>query len=157
MGYGRYLGAMLASLAIATPAQACTLCSCTAATSGVAFGTYDATAAAPDDASGTITLNCTGLISLAGTIVIALSPGASGDPANRTMLQGASQLTYNLYTNAGRTTVWGNGTGGTSTVSSTLNGLLFFSQTVNVYGRVPAHQWVKAGSYADSVIVTVTY
>ena len=73
------------------------------------------------------------------------------------MAQGSGRLNYNLYTTASRTTIWGNGSSGTSTVTATLNGLLSFSQTDPVYGRISAGHWPQAGAYADSLIVTITY
>ncbi|WP_375197339.1 spore coat U domain-containing protein [Sphingobium sp.] len=154
IGYGL---AALACMTVATPGWACTLCSCSASTTGIGFGGYDPGSSSPKDGSGSVTLSCTGLVSLAGTIEIAMSPGGSGNALSRQMSQGAASLLYNLYTNGSRTTIWGTGAAGTSTVSATLTGLLSFSQTVSVYGRIPAGQWVKAGPYADSVIVTITY
>lgn len=152
-----YALGVLATMALATPASACTLCSCSASTTGISFGGYDPTSPSPNDGAGSITLSCTGLVSLAGTIDVAISPGASGDALARQMTQGSARLNYNLYTSASRTTVWGTGSAGTSTVSATLTGLLSFSQTVPVYGRIPSGQWPQAGSYADNVIVTITY
>ncbi|WP_313800931.1 spore coat U domain-containing protein [Sphingobium sp.] len=153
----RASAAALVDLLLCSPAAACTLCSCTASASGVSFGSYDPGSASPSDASGTVTLNCTGAVSLMGTIDVAASPGTSGDALARQMAQGPDRLSYNLYTDSSRTSIWGTGAGGTSTLTATLNGLLLFSQSVTVYGRLPAHQWVRTGAYADSVIVTVTY
>ncbi|AJR24698.1 MULTISPECIES: spore coat U domain-containing protein [Sphingobium] len=149
--------AALAGMGLATPAWGCTLCSCSASTTGIGFGGYDPTSPAPKDAAGSVTLSCTGLVSLAGTIDIAISPGSSGDALARQMTQGGARLNYNLYTNASRTTVWGTGSSGTGTVTASLNGLLSFSQTVSVYGRIAAGQWPQAGAYADSLIVTISY
>jgi spore coat protein U-like protein len=68
------------------------------------------------------------------------------------MLRGPYTLNYNLYTTASRTTVWGDGTGGTST----LNGLAF-GATHTVYATVPARQNVRVGQYTDNIIVTLTF
>lgn len=151
------LAALIISLAVPSQAAACTLCSCSASASGISFGSYDPSASGPNDTSGTVTLNCTGVVSLMGTIDIAASPGTSGDATARQLAQGADRLNYNLYTDSSRTSIWGTGANGTSTVTATLNGLLLFSQSVTVYGRIPAHQWARTGAYADSVIVTITY
>lgn len=147
----------LASMTLAAPAWACTLCSCSASTTGVSFGGYDPSSPAPADGSGSVTLSCTGLVSLAGTIEVAISPGSSGDALARQMVQGGARLNYNLYTSASRTTIWGTGSAGTGIVTATLTGLLSFSQSVPVYGRIAAGQWPQAGGYSDSVIVTITY
>lgn len=151
------LAAAAVSLTLASPAAACTLCTCTASTSGVSFGGYDPGSGSPNDTTGTVTLNCTGVVSLLGTIDIAASPGSSGNATARQLTQGVDRLNYNLYTDNSRTTIWGTGANGTSTMSAPLNGLLFFSQSVTVYGRIPANQWVRTGAYADSIIVTITY
>src|SRR6266487_1298814 len=50
----------------------------------------------------------------------------------RKMVNAGTLLNYNLYTDAARTTVWGDGTGGTVTVSGSSNG----STTHTVYGRI---------------------
>lgn len=146
-----------AHLAGTTPAQACTLCSCSASTPNVSFGTYDATAAAPDDTVGTISVDCTGLIALLGTIEISASPGSSGNAMARTMRQGQDRLDYNLFVDPARTLVFGNGAGGTRTIVAPLNGLLIFRQAVPVFGRIPPRQKVRAGNYADSIVITVVF
>jgi spore coat protein U-like protein len=71
------------------------------------------------------------------------------------MTSGANLLNYNIYTTAARTTVWGNGTGGTAAIGGTGSGV---AQAVTVYGRVGSGQTsVPAGAYADTVAVTITY
>jgi spore coat protein U-like protein len=62
-------------------------------------------------------------------------------------------VTYSLYSDSGRATVWGN-TVGTNTVAGTGNGA---SQSYTVYGRAPAQTTPAAGTYTDTVTVTVTY
>ncbi len=57
------------------------------------------------------------------------------------MSNGGFHLSYQLYSNAARTTVWGNGTGGTVTVSARL--VRQSTQNFTVYGRIPALQGVK--------------
>jgi len=63
-------------------------------------------------------------------------------------------LDYALYTDSGRTTIWGDGTDG-ATIDDTGTGS---AQAKTIYGTVLAGQpGVPAGSYADTVAVTVTY
>lgn len=67
-------------------------------------------------------------------------------------------MSYNLYTSAARSVIWGNGTGGTQLVSD--NVTLFSGSLIRnytTYGRIPVGQDRAAGSYADSIIVTVEY
>jgi len=62
-------------------------------------------------------------------------------------------LGFQLYSNSGLTTVWGN-TIGTNTVSGTGNGA---AQTINVYGQVPVQTTPKPDTYQTTVTATVSY
>lgn len=64
----------------------------------------------------------------------------------------AAYINYSLFRNAARTQNWGD-TVATS-VAATGNGA---AQTRTVYGRVPVQATPQAGTYADSVLITVTY
>lgn len=152
-----FLAAHGVGVAMPKPAMACNLCSCSVSTTSVSFGTYDPTSAVPKDTSGTVAVNCTGLVSLFGSVEISASAGSSGDATQRTLRQGANSLNYNLYVDAARTVVFGNGTTGTQTITSPLNGLLIFGQSSVIYGRIPARQRPAAGSYSDTVVITIVY
>jgi spore coat protein U-like protein len=126
---------------------------CTISTSPLNFGSVDTLSASPVDGSGGITVICTNLTGWTASANIGGGSGASF--GSRRMSQGSDLLTYNLYTNASRTTVWGDGTGSTSTIGNTGTGSV---QSVTVYGRIPGGQSsAPAGGYADIVAVTVTY
>ena len=135
--------------------------SCTAGATAFAFGVYSATAVLPDDATGSLTIQCTAnLVSMPLNFTIALSSGGSGSYAPRRMAAGASTLQYQLYIDPARLMVWGDGTAGTSVVNGivVLSLSLPVSATYTVYGRMPAGQsGATAGSYADSIIMTVSY
>ena len=49
-----------------------------------------------------------------GFIAITISRGASATFNPRSMVVGADALNYNLYLDASRTSIWGDGTGGSS-------------------------------------------
>ena len=134
-----------ALLACLTPAVAGANCS--VSTSGVAFGGYDPFATSHLDSAGTIAISCDAAI----PYTIALGTGA-GSHASRILLSGAHQLGYNLYVDPARTMIWGDGTSGTSDVSGNAS-----NASHTVYGRVPARQNVHIGSYADHLLVTVTF
>ena len=139
-------------------AQAVATCS-TSATS-LAFGGYNPFSVTALDSTGTVTVSCSlgGLLSLLVSYQIKLSAGGSGTFSPRRMSSGANTINYNLYTTSGRTTVWGNGTGGTGTVSDGyLLGLGTTVRNYTVHGRVPALQNARSGSYLDSITVTVEY
>jgi spore coat protein U-like protein len=146
---------ILASSCLSRPALAV---SCTTSAQAVAFGNYDPLALLPTDSTGQVSVTCTNLVSLLTSYTVALSTGISGSYATRQLASGANRLNYNLYRDPTRLLVWGNGTGGSSTVSNTfLVVLLGITANHAVYGRIPAEQAVAVGSYSDTITVTVTY
>lgn len=132
------------------------------------FGVYDGLQ--NDSATTRITGRCSNS-PLPGTTpaiapVISLSTGLSGTYASRQMARGASRLNYNLYTTAARTSVWGNGSGGTVTVPAYAAGSVrlsgrqtreFDHPNLTIHGRIPADQGVPAGVYVDTIVVTMTF
>jgi len=136
-------------------------CSVNFGATPVNFSNHDPTSGTPIQVTGTITVTCHRPPTPdTGTYSIALSTGASGSYAGRMMKYGSEVLNYQLYTDSTYSTVWGDGTGGSQTVSGGYsklknNGSVTFNHTV--YGRVPANQWPAAGNYTDTVTATVTY
>ena len=91
---------------------------------------------------------------------LSLSRGSSGTFAPRQMRAGTANLSYNLFRDAARAQVWGDGTNSTGTVAGTANFVWFqTSQSSNhtVYGRVPALQNASPGSYTDTIVLTITF
>lgn len=129
-----------------TIASSCTIDA--PAATDVAFGTNPSTAT-NIDAAGNLNVNCT-----PGTAYdIALSEGLNGAYINsRAMNNGTTLVPYQLYQDAGRSTVWGE-TIGTDTLAGTGTGAV---QAVPVYGRVPSANF-PALSYSDTVTATITY
>lgn len=119
------------------------------ASSTVAFPTQGILSGAVD-ATGTVRVTCTNTTSYS----IALSTGSNASGAVRRMkhVSAAEYVTYELYTNTGRSTVWSSSGGGL--VAATGAGS---EQSFTVYGRVPAQSTPKPGNYADTVAITVTY
>lgn len=146
---------LLAALAWADAATAAppgTICS--VSTTGIAFGVYDVFAPAPLASTGTITISCDNNAN--ATISISAS-GVSGifQPRQMRLAAGTDLMNYNIYTDAGYATVWGDGTAGTVTVAAKpkKNAPL----NVTVFGSVPPLQNLSAGSYADTVTVTIVW
>ena len=137
----------LVALALALTAQqghACTL-----NVTGVNFGSYDVFSNSALDTTGNIDVNCPSGVGYS----IELSEGG-GTHTQRVMGSGAHRLNYNLYTAANRAVVWGDATSGTVTVNGTGIGV---NVNHGVYGRIPARQNVRAGSYSDIIIVELTF
>ena len=132
--------------------KATVLASCQVSAADLDFGNYTPTAGLDSAANTPIDVTCTN-----GTAYTVALDGGSvmHDVSARAMSDGNSHnLSYGLYTTAGFTTAWGDGTASTATVSGTGNGA---AQALTVYGRLPASQYVPAASYADQITVTVTY
>lgn len=127
--------------------------SCTISVTSVAFGTYNVFTTTAVDSTGTITYQCN---SKATNISISLSDGSSTTYSPRTLRKGSEILQYNLYSDAARTTVWGDGTAGTS-VYTDANPPNNSNVSVTVYGRIPAQQDVSAGSYTDTVSAVINF
>jgi spore coat protein U-like protein len=127
--------------------------SCTISVTSVAFGNYNVFTTTPDDSTGTITYRCN---STAFNISISISDGSSSTFGPRTLRKGTEVLSYNLYRNAARTTIWGDGTGGTS-VYTQANPPNNTNVNVTVYGRIPALQDVSAGNYTDTVSAVINF
>jgi spore coat protein U-like protein len=106
------------------------------------FGSYDPTSAtADDDGAGDVSFRCT-----KGTAYNTYITGA------RTMTDGTDTLNFEVYQEAGRTTVYPNASPGSSGTAAD-NTVI----TSNLYGRIAALQDVQAGTYNGSVTFTVEY
>ncbi|HEY4317590.1 MAG TPA: spore coat U domain-containing protein [Herbaspirillum sp.] len=132
---------------------------CTASSSPVAFGSYNAFSNTARDTAGSVTVTCSALIGILVAYNIKLNGGMGGAIGTRRMRNGVSSLFYQLYTNAGRNIVWGDGTGGTQTITDgyLLSVGVDVIKTFPVYGRITALQNVTYGAYTDTVTILLTY
>jgi spore coat protein U-like protein len=147
-------------LVVAAPVAGNVSCSVSAA--GLSFGGYDVFAASPITSTTTLSVTCTLTAGGATTVnyVIALSTGSSSTFVQRQMKNGGNALGYNLYSDSTRTTVWGDGTGSTQTVSGSMKlkpSTPLLTDNFTVYGSVPALQDAAVGAYSDNITITVTY
>lgn len=112
-------------------------------------------------ATGTLntTLNATGALSVRCTdgdaYRVALNGGKSGNVAARTLIRsGGGAIGYQLYVDAAHTTVWGDGSGSTGTVSGTGTGQ---QQNLTVYATVPPQSSPVPGVYSDTITATISF
>jgi spore coat protein U-like protein len=103
------------------------------------------------DVSTTLQVQCTNTTPY--NIGLNAGTGTGATVAARLMTSGGNTITYSLYKDSGRTTVWGN-TVGTDTQAATGNGA---AQTYTVYGRIPPQTTPAPTTYSDTITVTVTY
>jgi spore coat protein U-like protein len=111
-------------------------------TTDVDFGTYDPTDPADDtDGVGDIKFRCTKGANYGIYIV-----------RTNTMTDGTDNLTYALYTDVARTSVFPSSSVGTpdTSVSNAV-------ATKNIYGKITAQQDVQAGNYSETVTATIEY
>lgn len=143
--------ALLAGLCWLAPAQAqqCDI----QALAPMTFGVYDPLSPAPTDAVSSFQVRCSPRVAYTA----AISPGSAGTFFPRTLRQGINALAYNLFREPARITVWGDGSGGSQTVVVPDPGPPGNPNTVFIYGRVPAGQWVAAGPYADTLVLTIEF
>jgi spore coat protein U domain-containing protein, fimbrial subunit CupE1/2/3/6 len=137
-----------ASASFTVTATNTTTCSVTAST--LNFGSTGVLQSALN-ATSSVTITCTN----AAPYTVALDGGLTGatNPTQRKMSKSAEQITYGLYQDSARTQPWGDSVG-TNTAAGTGSGV---AQSFTVYGRVPAQSTPSPGTYADTVVVTLSY
>ncbi len=103
------------------------------------------------DAKGSIRVRCTAGVNYQ----IGLNGGLSGatDPTQRRMSNGSHSVIYGIYRDAAHMQPWGDQLG-VNTVAATATGT---DQVFTTYGRVPPQPTPPAGTYRDTIVVTVTY
>src|SRR5437763_10632655 len=126
---------------------------CTISTAALAFGAYDpivTNASTALDGTGTVTIACTkGASTTIGLDTGTHSGNASG--TTRAMSDGAgspSYLSYELYQNSSRTTVWSNSGGGLYTPAAAPSKA---ARSSTVYVRVPSGQEAIAWIISDTI------
>jgi spore coat protein U-like protein len=129
---------------------------CAVSSSPVAFTNTDITAGGfHDTGQGEVSVTCT----VATPWSVSAGPGLGSGATSmlRKMSDGSGNLLkYVLFSNAGRTTIWGGqGVQFTSAIAGEGTGS---AQLLPIYGRIAgAQDALPAGDYADTVAVTVTY
>lgn len=144
---------------------------CTASISGVNFGSIAPATTSSANASGSVTVSCSGfLLALPVRACISIGTGSGGTSFSprRASNGGAGTLQYNLYADSAGSTVWG------SRLSSSYGpvaldiplvlalGTASGSATVPIYGRVPAGQTtlvagIYTSMYAGAAQAEMTY
>lgn len=129
--------------------------SCVVTASNIAFGSITPAATGEATATGTITSTCSKSV----PFTLKISAGSSNDAAARKMAgtdgTNTDKLAYALYTDAGKTSIWGDGVAaGTSTVPLVGTGE---AQTSTVYGALSLNQYLKPDTYVDNLTVTLEY
>jgi len=134
-------------------------CTCTVTATDVDFGAFT-----PLDgeqaAEGEVSIACSGVIDVAPSVVVRLSGGQSGAPNARVLRSDEGyQLNYGIYTTSQHSTVWGNGAGGTSTVtvSGGVLALGHWSAQRTMFAASAPSPTTFPGAYDDLITVRIDW
>jgi spore coat protein U-like protein len=138
------LAAAVLLLSTGWPAVACSV-----SVAPLVFGPIDPLQGSDSDSATSIAIDCGGAM----TYSIALSTG-SGTMLEREMTSGDNTLAYNLYTDASRNLIWGDGSAGTVLVDGADPGT---GSSHTIHAAIPSQPLAVPGSYGDSIVVTVSF
>jgi spore coat protein U-like protein len=148
-------GSMTGSMPVSiTLVSACTSVSA----SPMSFGSASAEQAGQATAQSTITVNCNDGAAYSIDLDNGLQP-ESGTGLNIRQVRNQSQsnqyLPYRLFLDSSESSAWGSGQASGSVATGVMGGAGTANHTV--YGRVYYGTTSQAGTYTDTVTVTVTY
>lgn len=148
---------MLLLLSMVFCASECFAFSCGVTTTPVNFMNYDVFSFSPTYSTGIVLVTCNAPAQNPVTVTISINSGGSGtfNPRQMRAATGTDLLNYYLFTDASRTVIWGDGTGGTSTVTNMVTRNAPWNATI--YGTLPPRQNLRAGNYSDTLMVTVNW
>jgi spore coat protein U-like protein len=132
-------------LLLAISARPAAANSCSAYASGIAFGSYYGSVV---QVTGTVTVTCTSGQAYHVGLDAGLSSGAT--LTTRAMVNG-TKLGYQLFSDPGRSTNWGN-TSGTNWVAGTGNGS---AQVYTIYAQIPAGESGALVTYTDTITASI--
>ena len=137
--------AVLCCLALAAPAHA----TCSVELSPVAFGDVDVRTTS--HGTGEVVVRC----DEAASFEVAIGSGGAAGGMRRMGGPGGSRLEYRLFADAARAVPWGDGgsLGAAVRGSSDGNG----PRRLTIYGEIPRQTGVEAGTYLDTMQVTLTF
>jgi spore coat protein U-like protein len=131
--------------------------SCSFSVTNMNFGLIDTLSGTQANSTATVNMNCSGTLLLRILVCPHLSAGTGGasSAAARQMLSGANSLNYQLYSDSGRSVVWGSYAWAYASrpppLALTLNLSGVASGTATIYGRVPGSQSTAApGTYLST-------
>lgn len=146
-------GGTVAAQTVAAPSLTATASVAAKCTFGTAtdlnFGSVSGLLRTNTDQTSLVRATCTNR----AAYQIGLDNGKNASGTTRRMTDGTRFVTYQLFTDSGRTVRWGNMLN-VDTATGTGSGA---EQTLTVYGRVPTQAALQAGAYSDIITVTITY
>lgn len=123
---------------------------CTITTTPIGFGSYRSLSVFPLDATADVNINCDASLPYVIKLDAGGNSGGTLNPRKMLLVGGGNVLNYNLYRNAARTEIWGDGTNGSFIGTGA-------GTQLPVYGRLFGAQNVGAGTYTDNITVTIEW
>jgi spore coat protein U-like protein len=162
-GIGAWMSLSALSVAVAAPSSASghldigatIVVACNVSGSTLNFGTSidPLQSHGAIDASTQLSVTCTRTTPYSVSLSAGANAGGLNAFGSRAMKSGTNTLAYQLYLDAARSQVWGNGTN-SSVYAGTGTGS---TQQLTIYGRLPSVAQAAPGDYTDTVTVTITY
>jgi len=124
------------------------------ATTNINFGTIQSPIVASEAIPGSVTVDCPGALFW---VFLGKGRGVGATFAQRKMTSSSNPtetLIYSLYMDAQGTTVWGDGSDGSGNDGD--SGLTL-PRTFSFWGIIAGGQAPAAGSYQDTIVVTVSF
>lgn len=122
---------------------------CTVDVSPLLFGNINPLDGVDVDSATTLSVTCP-----SDTAYVATANAGTGSYTDRRMNGSQGNLAYQLYTEASRTLVWGDGSAGTNAIAGTAGAA---GTMHNIYGRIPSQPMAVPGSYSDTLLITISY
>jgi len=121
---------------------------CAVMAAPIMFGAYSGV---KRDATTTIAFRCT--VATPYSVGLTAGSGTGATVTSRKLTGAKDTLAYSMFLDPARTANWGQ-TEGTDTFAGMGNGSV---QSLTVYGRIAAGQFVTPGTYMDVIDVLITY
>ena len=149
------IGVLLRAFVLLPLAAAAGPLDCSFGTISPASVVYDPLSATPVSASGSLTVNCSKGGNNLDTrfLEIGAGPGLNAGGSQRRAARGSDRLDYALSRDAGHTLAWGDSAG--TRLAATVTSATPTSVTLNWWIRFPAGQADPAGTYLDTVTLSL--
>jgi spore coat protein U-like protein len=131
---------------------------CSVTATGLNFGTYDVFDTAALTTTGTVTITCDETPSI--NVTISIGPSTQSglfNPRQMQRLTGTDRLNYNLYTDPGRTLIWGDGSGATAVIVTKKVPPNNKPRYETIYAAIPPGQNGSVGLYGDTLTITIVW
>lgn len=151
-----FLRSVIAACLLLFPGLAAAAYSCSISSGGLSYA-YSPTAPTATIVQSSFTITCTRALSDASTMAytVAADNGANSQGTHNRAAFGASRLSYDLFKDSACSSQWR----GPQTITGSLafGGSTSASTTVSIWGCIAAGQGVPAGTYVDSVTMSLSY